>query len=182
MAMQAPMLDPPPPGGLEAAFLEHRGRLLRFIAARGGGDEAEDVLQEVWLRVAAARTGPVAHPLSYLHRTADTVLIDRYRSRRQAALRDRGWSEAQGGADPAISDAPSAERAVLARDLARAVEDLLARLHPPRVAQVFRRHRVDGVPQRQVAAEFGISLSTVESDLRIAYRALADLRESWDAA
>jgi RNA polymerase sigma-70 factor (ECF subfamily) len=175
------MADSLPQSGLHAAFLQHRAQLLRFIAARGGGAEAEDVLQEVWLRISAAQTGPVGNPLSYLHRAANTVLIDRYRARRQATLRDRAWSDAQGGSDPAVSDAPSAERIVLARDLARAVEDLLARLHPPRVAAIFRRHRIDGVPQRQVAGEFGISLSTVEADLRIAYRALADLREQFDA-
>lgn len=175
------MADSLPQSGLHAAFLQHRAQLLRFIVARGGGSDAEDVLQEVWLRISNAQSGPVANPLSYLHRVANTVLIDRYRARRQASLRDRAWSEAQGGSDIAISDAPSAERMVLARDLARAVEELLARLHPPRVAAIFRRHRIDGVAQRQIAAEFGISLSTVEADLRVAYRALADLREQFDA-
>lgn len=46
-----------------------------------------------------------------------------------------------------------------------------------RVSTVFRRHRIDGTPQRAVAAELGISLSTVESDLRVAYRALSDWKE-----
>lgn len=175
------MADSLPQSGLQAAFLDHRAQLLRFIAARGGGADAEDVLQDIWLRISAAQSGPVGNPLSYLHRVANTVLIDRYRARRQATLRDRAWSETQGGSDIAVSDAPSAERIMLARDLARAVEELLAGLHPPRVAAIFRRHRIDGVAQRQIAAEFGISQSTVEADLRIAYRALAGLREQFDA-
>ena len=74
------------------------------------------------------------------------------------------------------------ERNLAARDYLRLVEELLARLEPPRVAEVFRRHRIDGVPQKQVAAEFGVSLSTIESDLRTAYRALADLKERHDEA
>lgn len=175
------MADSLPQSGLQAAFLDHRAQLLRFIAARGGGADAEDVLQDIWLRISAAQSGPVGNPLFYLHRVANTVLIDRYRARRQATLRDRAWSETQGGSDIAVSDAPSAERIMLARDLARAVEELLAGLHPPRVAAIFRRHRIDGVAQRQIAAEFGISQSTVEADLRIAYRALAGLREQFDA-
>jgi RNA polymerase sigma factor (sigma-70 family) len=175
------MADNPPPSGLQAAFIQHRAQLLRFVAARGAGDEAEDVLQDVWLKIAATQSGPVASPLAYLHRAANTVLIDRYRARRQAASRDRAWSDTQGGADPLVSAAPSAERALLGRDLMAAVEALLADLHPPRVAAIFRRHRVEGVAQRQIAAEFNVSLSTVESDLRIAYRALAELRERFDA-
>ncbi|WP_347304118.1 RNA polymerase sigma factor [Croceibacterium sp. TMG7-5b_MA50] len=175
------MADTPPSSGLQAAFLQHRAQLLRFVAARGAGDEAEDVLQDVWLRIAATQSGPVASPLAYLYRAANTVLIDRYRARRQAVSRDRAWSDTQGAGDPLVSAAPSAERTVLGRNLMAAVEALLADLHPPRVSAIFRRHRVDGIAQRQIAAEFGVSLSTVESDLRIAYRALAELREQFDA-
>ena len=36
--------------------------------------------------------------------------------------------------------------------------------------------------QRQIAAEFGVSLSTVESDLRQAYAALIDFRSRFDEA
>jgi RNA polymerase sigma-70 factor (ECF subfamily) len=48
------------------------------------------------------------------------------------------------------------------------------------VEAIFRRHRIDGLPQRQLAEEFGVSLSTVESDLRRAYAALAQLKERLD--
>lgn len=168
--------------GLEAVFLDNRERLLRFLAARGAGEGAEDLLQEVWLKIAAGNPGPVASPLSYLYRTADTLLIDRYRSQRQEAKRARAWSDLNYGAVAGVSDEPSAERHLAARGLARLVAELLAGLEPPRVAEVFRRHRVDGIPQRQVAEEFGVSLSTVESDLRKAYAALAEFRERHDEA
>ncbi|MXO61182.1 sigma-70 family RNA polymerase sigma factor [Altererythrobacter salegens] len=171
-----------PRTGLEGAFFEHRERLVRFLAARGAGDAAEDLLQEVWLKISTSQTGPIASPLPYLYRVADTLMIDRFRSQRQALRRDKAWTELSGGPEAGISDAPSADRSIAARDFVRLVEELLARLEPPRIAEVFRRHRIDGVPQRQVAAEFGISLSTVESDLRTAYRALADLKERHDEA
>lgn len=162
--------------GLEGAFLANRERLLRFLIARGAGDAAEDLLQEVWLRVAARPSGPVASPLSYLFRTADLLMIDRYRSVRQAQRRDRAWSEAQAGPVAGVSDAPSAERHLIGREHARLVAETLDGLGE-RCAAVFRRHRIDGVPQRRVAEEFGVSLSTVESDLRRAYAALAQLKE-----
>ncbi|HTN13404.1 MAG TPA: sigma-70 family RNA polymerase sigma factor [Sphingomonadaceae bacterium] len=162
--------------GLEAAFLENRERLLRFLHARGAGDAAEDILHEVWLKISAAQTGPVSSPLSYLFRAADLSMIDRYRSTRQARKREKDWTELNGGAFPGVSDMPSPDRAIIARQHAQMVADTLASLGERRSA-VFRRHRVDGIPQRQVAEEFGVSLSTIENDLRAAYRALASLRE-----
>jgi RNA polymerase sigma-70 factor (ECF subfamily) len=165
--------------GLEKAFLENRDRLLRFVLARGAGDSAEDVLQEVWLKIAAANTGPVASPLSYLFRTADLLMIDRYRAARQAEKRERDWTETMTGANPGVSEEPSPERAIIARQQAKLVEQTLSSLGS-RQAAVFRRHRIDGIGQRQVAEEFGVSLSTVENDLRAAYRALMELKERID--
>lgn len=162
-------------------FLENREKLLRFVRSRGAGDAAEDLVQEVWLRISATAPGPIASPLSYLFRTADTLMIDRYRSVRQAEKRDRDWSELHAGGDGEASDQPSAERHVVARQDAAQVMAALENLGP-RIAGVFRRHRVDGLSQRQVAEEFGISLSTLESDLRTAYRALREWKERRDEA
>jgi len=167
--------------GLEAAFLANRERLLRFLLARGAGDAAEDLLQEVWLKIATGRTGPVASPVSYLFRIADTLMIDRYRSERQAERREREWGRVNDGSTPGVSDAPSVERHIIGRQHARLVSETLAGLGE-RPAAIFRRHRIDQVPQRQVAEEFGVSLSTVESDLRRAYAALAALKERIDEA
>lgn len=165
--------------GLEEAFLANRERLLRFLLARGAGEAAEDLLQEIWLKIAARNSGPVASPLSYLFRTADTLMIDRFRSARQAERRERDWSETHDGALPGVSDAPSVERHLIGREQARLALQTLEALGP-RPAAIFRRHRVDGVPQRLLADEFGVSLSTVESDLRRAYAALAELKERID--
>jgi RNA polymerase sigma-70 factor (ECF subfamily) len=41
-----------------------------------------------------------------------------------------------------------------------------------RTDYIFRRHRVEGIPQRDIAAELGISLSAVEKHLQRAYRAV----------
>ncbi len=50
----------------------------------------------------------------------------------------------------------------------------------PRVAAAFRRHKLEGTAQRQVAKELGVSLATVESDLRVAYQAMDQLRYEID--
>lgn len=169
------------PSGLQAEFLASRDKLLRFLQARGAGEDAEDLLQEVWIKASTSASGPVAAPLAYLYRVANSLMIDRYRSVRQAAQRDRDWSDLNDGTVPGVSDDPGAERLLIARQRAQRVAELLDSLGP-RAAAVFRRHRIDGLPQRQVAQELGVSLSTVESDLRTAYRALAQLKERLDEA
>ncbi|WP_059150495.1 RNA polymerase sigma factor [Novosphingobium barchaimii] len=162
--------------GLEAAFLDNREKLVRFLRARGAGEAAEDLVQEVWLKIAASSPGPVASPLSYLFRTADLLMIDRFRSQRQAGARDRDWSDVNAGDPPGVSAEPSAERRIAAAQEAASVLALLDGLGP-RIAAIFRRHRIDGAPQKTIAADMNISLSTVESDLRVAYRALAEWKE-----
>lgn len=160
-----------PPTGLEAVFLANHDKLVRFLTVRGAGDAAEDLVQDLWLKVAARMDGPIGNPLAYLYRAADMLMIDRYRARRQEELREQDWAEGEG---PEAS--PGAERAVAARQTAERVAATLADLGE-RPAAVFRRVRVDGIPQRQVAAEWGVSISTVESDLRMAAHALAALKE-----
>lgn len=173
------MPDETPPAGLEATFLANRERLLHFLRARGAGDDAEDLVQEVWLRISASARGPIASPLSYLYRSADLLLIDRYRSARQARKRDHDWSDAHAGGEGEASAEPSADRTLIARQEAARVMAVLDGLGP-RVAAAFRRHRVDGMPQRQIAEELGVSLSTLESDMRTAYRALREWKERSD--
>lgn len=160
-----------PPSGLEAVYLANRDKLVRFLAARGAGEAAEDLVHDLWLKVSARTPGPIANPLAYLYRAADLLMIDRYRSRRQAELREQAWEEQ--AADRAGAEA---ERVVAAKQETAKVAAVLAELGSRRET-VFRRARLDGVSQRQIAAELGISLSTVEADLRAASRALLALRE-----
>lgn len=170
--------QPTGPATLEAQFLAHRGELLRFLAARGAGDAAEDLLHELWLKLSAQGEIAVMAPRPYLMRAANRLMIDRHRSLTQGARRDAEWhalaSEAQGA-----SPAPAADRVVAGRQALARVEAALASLGE-RPAAIFRRHRVEDIPQRIIAEEFGVSLSTVEADLRRAYRALAELKERGD--
>ncbi|MBJ6120392.1 RNA polymerase sigma factor [Sphingomonas mollis] len=163
-----------PPTGLEAVYLANRDKLVRFLRARGADDAAEDLVHDLWLRVSGQMAGPVGNPLAYLFRAADMLMIDRYRSRRQAERREQAWEETRAG--DAASGEPEAERLVAVRQEAAQVERMLRALGPRKEA-IFRRARIDGVPQRRIAEELGISISTVESDLRAACRALAQLKE-----
>lgn len=168
--MPPPGSPPGSPTGIEAVFLANRDRLVRFLVARGAGDSAEDLVHDLWIKVSGRMDGPIGNPVAYLFRAADMLMIDRYRARRQAERRDHAWSEGQSDADP------SADRVIAGRQEAEQVAAVLEGLGA-RTAAIFHRARIDGMPQRQIAAELGISVSTVESDLRLAARALADLKE-----
>ncbi len=166
---------------LEKAYLAQRERLLRFVRARGAGDAAEDLLQELWLRLAAAPDPAAASGMAYMMRAADRLMIDRYRSAKQAGLREKAWAEAQPGLADNIAPAPGPERSIAARQQLAAVQQALEEVGE-RAAALFRRHRIDGVSQRALAEEFGISLSTVESDLRRVYARIVDVRRTIDEA
>jgi RNA polymerase sigma-70 factor (ECF subfamily) len=166
--------------GLEAVFLENRLTLLRFLAARGAGADAEDLLQELWVKASAVDPGPIGNPTAYLYRMADNLMLDRRRETQRRTRRDDEWNDAASSPLAGASDHPSAERVLIARERLRSVESALDALGD-RTAQIFKRHRIEGVSQRDIASEVGISLSAVEKHLQKAYRRLVELREDGDA-
>jgi RNA polymerase sigma-70 factor (ECF subfamily) len=170
-----------PASGLSAVLIANRGPLLRFLRARGAGDDAEDVLQELWLKVERlVAEGPIADPRAYLFRMADNLMHDRVRASIRRTQREKSWSET--GYDPAGQDeTPSAERALAARQRLRQVERALATLGE-RSQAIFRRFRIDGVTQSRIAQDEGISLSAVEKHLQRAYRVVAALADEDDEA
>lgn len=161
------------PTGLERVYLDNRERLLRFLRARGTGGEAEDLVHDLWIKVSGRADGPIANPVAYLFRAADLLMIDRYRSRRQADLRDQAWED---GRHELTNAVPNPEREVVARQEAARVAQTLEALGQ-RASNIFRRVRIEGIPRRVVADELGVSLSTVESDLREAAKALVKLKD-----
>ncbi|MDB5687364.1 MAG: polymerase subunit sigma-24 [Rhizorhabdus sp.] len=166
--------------GLEAVFLDNRPALLRFLSARGAGPDAEDLLQELWMKASVGQAGPIGNPLAYLYRMADNLMLDRRRAAQRRVRRDDAWNDLAGGTMPGIADQPSPERVLIAREALRSVEQRLAALGD-RTAAIFKAHRVEGIAQRDIAASAGISLSAVEKHLQKAYRVLVEMRDDPDA-
>lgn len=164
--------------GLVAVFDQNRAALLRFLQARGAGDAAEDILQELWIKASAGTSHPIADPLPYLFRMAANLVIDQRRAQLRKERREHDWSEF--GHGDAAEDVDSGERKAMAREQLRLVEATLRDLGE-RTETIFRRYRLDGASQREIAAELGISLSAVEKHLQRAYRALIALRRQYDA-
>ncbi|WP_051504160.1 RNA polymerase sigma factor [Sphingomonas jaspsi] len=166
------------PGGLLTVLEANRARLVRYFAAHGAGEEAEDLIQELAIRLEAANR-PVASPLSYIYRTATNLMIDWRRARQQSLKRDAAWADANDRFAEAVDHQVRPDQAIDAR---QRVDDLAAELANlgERARRILIGHRVEGKSQRELAAELGVSISTVESDLRQAYRLLSDLRVRWN--
>jgi RNA polymerase sigma-70 factor (ECF subfamily) len=160
--------------------LETRPALLRFLAARRvSPDEAEDLLQELYAKLCVKATGPVLDARAYLYRTLDNMIVDRRRADLRRGAREQAWWGG-GTAGVAEVDESSPERIISARTELGAVREALSAL-PERTLFVFRRFRLDGNSQRDIADEIGISVSAVEKHLQRAYKALADIRLRLDA-
>jgi RNA polymerase sigma factor (sigma-70 family) len=163
--------------------MANRAALVRFVRARMRGEgDPEDLLQDLWLKLSAADVGPVAEPLAYLYRMAENLMLDRRRSAIRRNRREAEWTTGQvdSSLGLAIDTQPSVERVLLAREALRRVNALLDAL-PDRTAQTFRAVRIEGVPQKQIAHDLGISLSAVEKHLQRAYRVIFDARQILDA-
>lgn len=170
------------PETLEAVFLRDRARLLGFLARAGAGAEAEDLMQEAWLRIESLRGREEPdQPLSYLYRLLHNLMLDRHRRETRSTRRDTEWADISGGAVPGISEEPDNDRRMIAEEEIRAVHAAVAALGEP-TATIFRRHRIDGIVQRRIAEELGLGVSTVEKHLRRAYAALIDWRSMRDEA
>lgn len=158
-------------GGLKALFLANRSRLSSYLLAHGAGNEAEDLLQDLWLRIERSPTPPDIS-IGYLMRMAHNLMIDRARSVRQRLSRERAWHMEGPIATGDRDDTPDAERILLSRERLRLIDRALDELGPKTKA-ILRRHRLDGVAQRDLAIEFGVSLSAIEKQLQKAYKAVA---------
>jgi RNA polymerase sigma-70 factor (ECF subfamily) len=165
--------------GLQQVFEENRESLLRYLRAHGAGDSAEDLLQELWLKAASHSGGPIASPRSYLFRAATNLMIDHRRSELQGRRREDEWSTLADRLGNAVANDPGPDRGLDAQRRLATVERELKKLSP-RALAIFREHRLEARTQRDIAARFGISASTVESDLRQAYRLLDEIRRQFD--
>ena len=167
--------------GLLAVFMDVRPALGRFLAVRGAQfAEVEDVLQELYIKLAGQTSGPIAEPRAYIYRMAHNLLLDRHRAAARRHRREENWSGTRQGATSDQDASPSVETVLLDRERLKAVTDAIATL-PERSIDIFRRFRIDGQSQKAIASDLGISISAVEKHLQRAYRIVLEARQRIDA-
>ena len=174
--------EPPAPSsagagdGLAALYHQHRRDLLRFLTARcGDATLAEDLMQDLWIRLNAHASGPVSQGRPYLFRMANNLVLDSARARHRRMARDRGWIESDGPCPP-LPEARPDPAPPADEDLARAQETLMLSAAiatlPPGARQALQLYRLDEHSQSEVAKIMGISRSGVEKHLAVAMKHL----------
>lgn len=162
-----------PPGALAAAFEEHHRRVFRAaFRVTGSIDDAEDVLQTVFLnmmkRETAAGLDLGNDPKSYLCRAAVNAAVDVLRaSKRKTAMEAEADHEETAGADVGVAR----------RDLRRQLRAALSRLSP-RAASIVALRFFEGYGNAEIATMLGTSPSSIAVTLHRARRRLkAELHE-----
>lgn len=163
--------------GLAAILQANRGRYFRFLTARlGGSEEAEDLLQDIWIKLANIRpSGPIADPIAYLYRVVEYAARDRLRSSARRRERERNWAANTGETMALTEVEANPEQLAIHRERLRQIDEALGGL-PERTRYILRAFRVDGRAQKDLANELGISLSAIEKHLQRAYKMLTSLR------
>jgi RNA polymerase sigma-70 factor (ECF subfamily) len=161
---------------LEALVERHHASLVRYFWHQSRSREtAEDLAQEVWVRVIRHRDDyrPTARFPTYLFSIARNLWIDRYRSRKAAPpviSADAEVGGEEGGARlssllPGKEPEPS-ERASVQEEAAR-IREAVERL-PDGLREVFELGEVQGLRYRDVADILDIPVGTVKSRMHAA--------------
>ena len=145
-------------------------RLLRRCWRRA--DDIPDLRQEIYIRVfeSAARDGIPEHTRAWLFRCARNLLINKVRHAQVVPF------ELIADVDE-LAEPPSEHRTperLAAAD--REIELLGAAFEalPPRCRQVMTLRMVEGLSQKEIAARLGIVEGTVERQVTLGIRALAE--------
>lgn len=139
-------------------FLTQRPALVRYVVKlTGDRAEAEDLLQEAWLRFSDIVDGrQIEEPEGYLHRIVRNLVLD---GRRRKGLEQRLFDDDAGRiAETIASDEPSALANAEARDELAIVQGVIAHM-PDRMRIAFEMHRFQGVKLVDIAAHLSISKS-----------------------
>lgn len=159
----------------EAGFEAHRPRLFS-IAYRmlGSASEAEDVVQDAWLRARTDEHADVRSPRAYLTTIVTRLCIDRLRSAERTRMEYPGpWL-------PEPLAEPNQESAELASSLTTAFLILLEQLSPTERA-VFLLREVFELDFDEIAGNVGKSEANTRQILTRARRRLRDSRPRFTA-
>lgn len=182
----APDLDEEHPGeqpsdalfsqaGLDTLYRSCAARLARQFTRRVGRDDADDVVQDTFAKLASASSPasePIGCPEAFVTTAATNVLRDRARAAARRALQDH-----QLACRPETR-APDPQRLAESREALRAVDGALATMNQRR-RQIFMLHRFEQMTYAEVGEAVGMSEKGVKKQIA---KALVELRRAVGAA
>lgn len=179
----------------EALYARHKGPLYRYFARQcGSADKADELFQNVWLRIITARGRyePKARFTTYMYQIAHNCLVDHYRKSGRA-LTSGAEEAAPAAADPVAEEvdpafasnrwalvdwesdppdpAPGPEAALSAAQRAARLREALDTL-PIEQQEAFLLHEEAEMGLAEIAAVTDSNAETVKSRLRYALKKL----------
>ena len=149
-------------GAFETLYKRHRGPVYRFVLrAIKNRSSAEELFQEVWIRVIEARSryAPQARFTTWLYTIAHNLLVDHWRRKGLTLVQ---LDEEQLVAAPDNPARQAEAREALAR-LLQAIEAL-----PAAQREAFLLHEEAGLSVAEIAAATGTNEEAAKSRLRYA--------------
>ena len=149
-------------GAFEELYRQHARRLFGLVVRMiGSVDDAEDLLQEVFLQAHRKLSGFRGDSAlgTWLYRMTMNQCLDHLRGR-QVRMNRATASLDENEADEPVAPAPVIPAPVSRVDLERAIESL-----PPGARAAFLLHDVEGFEHREIAQILGISEGTSKSQV-----------------
>ncbi|WP_431323512.1 sigma-70 family RNA polymerase sigma factor [Rhizobium sp. YTU87027] len=146
------------------AMIENKGQLLKTIERIVKSKSyAEDIFQDGVVKAYGLTADGIRCPIGYAFRMVYNLALDESRRQRQEVRNHRSIEQAQEitAAVPTVLDQLVA---------AETLRNVLASLEmlPKRTNDAFVRHRLNGVPQKDIAAELGVSRTLVNFMIKAA--------------
>jgi RNA polymerase sigma factor (sigma-70 family) len=152
------------PGTKLEIYLANRKALVDYAAPIvGGRAQAEDVVQDAWLRFDGRDASPIQQPVAYLYRIVRNLAVDLTRRLHT----DKYQADGAELLATLPADTPSPEHQLYRQDELRQLESAMAQL-PERTRIAFEMHRLGGCTLQQVANHLGISIGLVHQLVRTA--------------
>lgn len=144
--------------------LESRLKIVRYLASRVGNiDVAEDLFNDLWLKLQHADNVRPINCEGYVYRMASNIVIDHMR-REGVARRTKQELEQLNALDVGQSITP--ERQLIASEEVLRMKKVIADL-PNLSRQIFFMNRFEGLSQREIASRVNLSPTMVFKHIRM---------------
>lgn len=158
---------------IETYYRDHRDELLAFVSGRlGGAVEAEDIVQNVFLRLLTTDKMITEITLPALTYTIARNLISDYYRRRNT------YEEFEHYIKRSSDDYSSMESVISAKELTELLERGLARI-PENFREIYRMHIYGGMKVGEISQTLGEGYKSVEHRLGVARKALRSFLENY---
>ena len=167
----------------DAIYRDYHARIRRYLARLVGMDEAEDLAQEVFLKIDRSLEGfrGESSIATWVYRIATNAAMDRLRSpayrARVSSAPVEEYHEAEEIVVAADDRVSSAEQDAIRSEMSGCVQDLMAQL-PENYRTVLVLSETEGMKNSEIAEVLGVSLETVKIRL---HRARGRLKEILEA-